>query len=417
MHKATCRSERKQTLPMVETRVFESEPTLSTQQASGSFTDGESHLRTIALYATALLVDDQPARIVGVNAQSITLRLDQATITCASEAFWHALFGEAEPTASEAGMLLAQNVARWIAAQEQDGNLRHLLEHALSHLDRVAGLEALCLPARRLDPFTERVLASYDGTSESAGAISRVLGLSHARIQALLEHAEIYMQALREGPSRPAKNETQDQQPTTVSDGHRSGAHRARGAQRFDWPPERVRTLREQFEAVAPGKTSMRAIIFAIAEATAWPWKSVEYKLEAIGLTRAWQEAHKEPADADRSQAPAEQEAPTTPTTLPTTGPEPEVREPVAPQAEETPHPTAAPQEGPGALTPFPLESGSRQWQVQGLPTKSKETPRWPLAYAFGKFPVSVGSQISFRGQTYRLEHVDERGVLQVCTL
>jgi hypothetical protein len=405
---------------MLDTHVIESESTPSTQQASGSFTDGEAHLHTIVLISTALLVDGQPARIVGVNAQSITLRLEQATITCASEAFWHALFGEAEPTAADAGMLLAQNVARWIAALEQEGNIRHLLEHALNHLERDAGLDALCLPAKRLDPFTERVLESFDGTRESAGAISRVLGQPHTRILELLEQAGKSMQALREGSKRPGEEETRAKKGSPASNGHRPGTRRARTTQRFDWTPEHVQTLREQFEAIAPGQTSMHAIIVAIADATTWPWKSVEYKLEAIGLTRAWQEAHKGAASTDQAQVPTaqeEQEAPSPAAALPTTVPDPdlsaEAQEQEAPRAEEAQHLASTP--APGALAPVLLEAGSRQWQIQGLQTKGRETPRWPLAYAFGEFPVPAGSQITFRGQTYLLEQVGN-SVLQVCT-
>ena len=94
--------------------------------------------------------------------------------------------------------------------------------------------------------------------------------------------------------------------------------------------------------------------------------------------------------------------------TEPESGRSAAANEQAAPPAEVAPSSTSTdtPPETPGALTPFPLEVGSRQWQVQGLPTKSKETPRWPLAYAFGEFPYAVGSQISFRGKTYMLEAI-----------
>jgi hypothetical protein len=127
---------------------------------AGQLRDLEGYCHSLSITSDdGLLIDQEPATIVDVNRQSISIRLAVGLIIVSAEAFWMSLMDECDPTRADAGMLLAQTIARWSRERQRSteslailGELRRLLE--LEH-----GFDTLCLPQRRLDLFTTKVLA------------------------------------------------------------------------------------------------------------------------------------------------------------------------------------------------------------------------------------------------------------------
>jgi hypothetical protein len=177
---------------------------------------------------------------------------------------------------------------------------------------------------------------------------------------------------------------------------------------RFEWRPERVTLLREKFAEVADSYPTFQAIAKAIGTDLQWPWKTVEYKLGALGLAKEWKAKHAQDDATDGQDDRGEKSLLSTPADASDTAQVEGAEEhrKLSPEQGQTEAPAVPTVEESGE-NPIPLEEGSRQWQIAGIVGhKSKGTVRWALSYPFGAFPYSEGSQVSYKQQLYLLEEV-----------
>lgn len=141
---------------------------------------GGSHI--VEILAHGLLVDGQETAILSYSQQEITLASPAGIIHCSAEQFWRSLVG-ADPSIAEAGSLLAQCLAHWMAFWRA----RQQIE---------ASAPPLTLPQYRFSPFITQLLATLDGTPEQAEAVARILRVP---VETVLSWAEQQQQRLPVG--------------------------------------------------------------------------------------------------------------------------------------------------------------------------------------------------------------------------
>jgi hypothetical protein len=163
--------------------------------------EGKAH--TLAIGPKTIVLDDLPAIIKDVSEHGLRFACDTDNgneVACSTEALGRAILG-GEPSVTDVGSQLAQNLARWSLEQQLTARLHTLQDAIQVLLEEYERLQAgLFLPHPRLDPFTHQVLQTYKGTPESAQVISIVLSRPLEQIRALLAPAAASMHQLARPP-------------------------------------------------------------------------------------------------------------------------------------------------------------------------------------------------------------------------
>lgn len=133
-----------------------------------TITDLQAQTHTIALSNDTLLLDNLPSTM-SIDGADIRLMTEAGTYCVTAQAFWHAFAG-AEPTAAEAGLLLADSLARWQVLLALQGGFQWGLEMAR----RIGGVP---IPSYRFDPLVRQALLAFDGTEETTQLLARILQL------------------------------------------------------------------------------------------------------------------------------------------------------------------------------------------------------------------------------------------------
>ena len=381
---------------------------------AGQLIDLEGYCHSLSITSEGLLIDQEPATIVDVNDRSISIRLAAGSIAASAEAFWMSFMDECEPTRAEAGMLMAQNIARWSRERQRSTQSLAILEE-LGRLFELEHFDTLCLPQRRLDPFTTKVLVQY---------FSDALCQPHRRIAELIEEAGLHIHSMQGGdppvPSlvpSPDAAEMSHTNHAPVEEGKKGARTTPADApsvpssphSRFEWRPERVTLLREKFAELADSYPTLQVIAKAIGTDLQWPWKTVEYKLGALGLAKEWKAKHAQGGALDGQ----DDRGGTSLLSAPVDAPNivqvegAEEHQELSPERKETEAPAVSAVKESGEIPVIPLEEGPRQWQITGIiGRKSGGTVRWALSYPFGAFPYAEGNQVSYKQQPYLLEEV-----------
>lgn len=227
---------------------------------------GASH--TIELLATVLLVDGQETAILSFSQDEIRLSSAAGEICCTAEQFWRSFVG-ADPTPAEAGSLLAQGLAHWMALER----LRQI----------EASVPKLSVPPYRLSPFMEQLLSTLDGTPEQTEAVARVLRvpvqavLSWATPQHRLPSGIITVEAATETPQKPfvSARKMEVSQPTAST-----GVTENEQEKQFRWSRQRMAQLVNFLPSVSALDRNERCA--AVARHFNWPIADVRARLEML---------------------------------------------------------------------------------------------------------------------------------------
>lgn len=379
-------------------------PTAQAAHRSGSFVDVAGSSHCIEIGDQLLLLDGQPVIIQKVGRDQLCFKQASGVVTCSTEALCYALFGEVPLSPGDIGLLLGQNMARWLTEMRTIRALQRLQTELQSILEE-RELSALLLPEMGLAPFVQELLATYDGSVDSERAVTYILlkqtQYTHERIHELLAQAGEKMRVLarsatittaEDGEQSDAR-ETDPTQFTPASAEGAAGENRATAANElkqkeapgsqgmpglpdwstqeepasgpFQWTEATEGELRQAFSALTEGTTA--SIAQTIAEEHGWPIGSVKSKLYELRLPQ--QRRQEKQHEASSSEPSPVSDFPVT--NLPD--------------------------------SPMVLERGPLLWDVtiDGVPS-----PRWRLVYSYGTFPLSrEGTPFVYLGCTYVLEH------------
>jgi hypothetical protein len=144
--------------------------------------DQQAQTHTIALSNDTLLLDGLPSMISIVGAD-LHLVTEAGSYCVTAQALWYAFAG-AEPTASDAGLLLADSLARWQALHSLLRSWQAYQDSFQQAVAQAQKIGSVPLPPYRLDPFVRQALLAFDGTEETTRVLSRILQLDPAVVVA-----------------------------------------------------------------------------------------------------------------------------------------------------------------------------------------------------------------------------------------
>ncbi len=276
------------------------------EKSMNTIIDTAGNLHTIAAGAEEIRFDGNPCSMT-VNDTLIELTSSgpgTGTITIAPEALWLAFAGS-DPTAHDAGLILAHALARWSAMQTMALQLT-LLRGVVEDVERVV---APCgvppLPPYRFDHFTQEVLERFDGSREQAEAIARLLKQDietifcwAAQIGKGVDPVVINQHASNGHVQAPQESEALA---LTIVEPVETGVPLQQAKRPlFRWTSEMVEELTTEFLSATEPNNS--AVAKAIAERHGWPVERVEYKIYHLDLPQRRsaqrQREHQDGADA-----------------------------------------------------------------------------------------------------------------------
>jgi hypothetical protein len=278
-------------------------------QVLHTIVDQCAQTHTIELSNDTLLIDGRPATVSITSTTEVQLTTEAGIACVASQAFWHAFAGAgAEPTAAEAGLLLADSLMR-VQALQQMQRLQVAFQHVYEQI------QALCeipLPSYRLSPFIQQALDAYDGSAETTQLLARILKQDEAVITAWalsLGKGQTPITKLPQDAQNGHHSEVQNMTSFVSATKHEEGIveRTVVEAPRLQWSAEMDEQLTAAF--LASQETSIKATIVEVAERFTWPVSSVHgrvYKLKLNERKRTPAQQHdREPEakEGDRAEA------------------------------------------------------------------------------------------------------------------
>jgi len=248
----------------------------SVEKVVRTIADQQDHMHTLEMSNDLLLLDGLPVTIRIEDAE-LHLSTDVGTYCVTNQAFWYAFAG-AEPTAEEAGRLLADSLIRM--------QLLHQMRQVQATFQRlseqVQAVGSVPLPTYSLSPFVQQTLEVYDGTPETAQLLARILRQDVSTID--------YWATLlgKEGPTHAGDTSCATERDSTPE---------KPPVKHFRWTTDLARQLEAAFwESTA---TTMTITINEIAQRFDWPIHAVQYKLYDLQLPqRKHQQAQQREAHA-----------------------------------------------------------------------------------------------------------------------
>ncbi len=242
--------------------------------------DMQAQTHTLEMSNDILLLDGCPARL-HIDGAELSLTTDAGTSCVTMQAFWYAFAGN-EPTAIEAGRLLADSLMRTQALQQM-----RQLQTTYQHIsEQIQTLGFVPLPTYRLSPFIEQALDAYDDTLETTQLLARILKQDVSTILA-------WAKLLGKQPSLRVYDEPDDAEkdlgeivhPTKDTD---TATAEKITVKRFRWTTD----LAKQLEAAFRESTAdtITATITEIAQRFDWPASAVQYKLYELQLPQRKQQ-------------------------------------------------------------------------------------------------------------------------------
>lgn len=277
-------------------------------QLARTITDQHDQLHTIELQNASLLLDKLSAT-VNIVGGDLHLTTEAGSYTVTAQALWHAFAG-AEPTAIEAGLLLADSLVRMQALQ-QIQQLQVAFQRAYS---QIQSLGEVPLPSYRLDSFVLQALDAYDGSPETTQLLARILKQDETVITAWacsLGKGPISVTTLPQDTQnghRPKAQSTSIASATAPEEGTVEKAVVEPSA-RLQWSSEMEAQLIAAFETSQ--ETSVKATIVAIAERFGWPVSAVHgrvYKLKLNERKRGHVQPHKREAESQEADQSSQDE-------------------------------------------------------------------------------------------------------------
>lgn len=250
--------------------------------------DTAGNFHTIAAGAAGIRLDDKPCSMA-VNDALIELTLSEpgtGTITIAPEALWRAFAGS-DPTAHDAGLILAHALARWSTMHAMALQLT-LLRGVVEDVERMMPYGGPPLPPHRFDHFTQEVLERFDGSIAQAEAIARLLKQDTTTI--LRWAAQIGKDVEPVTMSRYGANGHEEapeerEALVIVAEPAETGAPSQRARHPlFRWTPEMMDQLASEF--LSAPEQNVSAVAKTIAERHNWRVENVEYKIYHLDLPR-----------------------------------------------------------------------------------------------------------------------------------
>lgn len=359
------------------------------QERSHVLLDATGKGYTCEMSIDGVLLDGLLMSIVLATPGHITFVSDAETILCTPASLWYAFAGSGvSPTAADCGQLLAENLARWSAAQHSLTTL-HALEHQAKMV--VEHMQALpsspYVPTPRLDAFTEEALSRCDihPTHAQVQALAHVLDQTvETIITWLKDRGKIVVgvettfspdgtaSARQVGDVVVRRKSPLHVAGTQEIEAARPPASSSIGAAKrtmFRWTPALVELLTAAFLSKPDG--NVRATAQAIATQHDWPMKAVEYKIYDLQLPgKKQQQESAAPVSVSRA-------------------------EPLSDHEKASPLPVAQ--------VPFVVQPGAFQWDMK----IDGHFQRWGLDYPYGSFPLAQpGTRFVYRDHVYMLEQV-----------
>ena len=245
-----------------------------------TITDMQAQTHTLELSNDILLLDGCPATL-HVDDAELLLTTDAGTSCVTTQAFWYAFAG-AEPTAIEAGRLLADTLMRTQALQQ----MRQLQATYQRVYEQIQTLGFVPMPTYRLSPFIEQALDAYDDTLETTQLLARILKQD---VFTILAWAKLLGKqpslSVRDEPDDAGKDLGEIVHPTRDTD---TTTAEKITVKRFRWTTD----LAKQLEAAFWESTTdtITATITEIAQRFNWPASAVQYKLYELQLPRRKQQ-------------------------------------------------------------------------------------------------------------------------------
>ncbi len=249
-------------------------------------TEGHIHLIETRNNDSQFLLDGQCASIEATDQGTIRLQVPlNITISCSAAHFWHAFAGNAQPTAEEAGNLLASLFIQRTNSQRLVESLHTLKSSLNSTLTSMPQAPTWPLPTYHLDPFIAQALEIYDGNPETTQILARLLKQPEENIRSW---ATLLGKTTPAPTSTLLDQSTSDQQesepPIEISSSQEGEAPRGN----FRWSTDLVERLKNAFNAFAESdpEPTTAAKIQAIAQEHQWPLSAVRYKVYELGLSQ-----------------------------------------------------------------------------------------------------------------------------------
>jgi hypothetical protein len=210
-------------------------------------------------------VDGQEVAILSSSQEEIRFSNAAGEIRCTPEQLWRGLVGD-DPTVAEAGSLLAQCLAHWMALQR--------VTQVFQRLE-----PSLVLPSYRLSPFVAQALATLDGTPEQAEAVARVLRMP---VQAVLSWAQQQTHCLSEKVVEADADRIAAQaRETRECEQGSSAANGGDGQEKqFRWSRLRLAQLSAFLSSTPASPIDSQSA--AVAKHFGWPVAAVRAKLESM---------------------------------------------------------------------------------------------------------------------------------------
>lgn len=276
--------------------------------------DGEGKSHCLEVSNDFLVLDGRPCHFLEITHERIHLAYTDGSpsIAFATTTFWRNIAGS-DPSAEDAGELLAYRLAAWATQQV----LMHTLQSTLAQVEPRRACTPL-LPEYRLDSLTEQVLQAFDGSTTTTHTLARILKQPPEVVCDWAERLGLTQPPITDGDEaseQQASTETEEpittgplealaptEPPMETTLVSQKAGPKKPASEWFRWTPERMHTLEEIVEQVGGWEHMTQPTIKRLAAELGWPWKSVEYQVSKRKRERP-KEAQPEPAapEEDRS--------------------------------------------------------------------------------------------------------------------
>lgn len=284
--------------------------------ATRTLCDLQGNTHVLEVGSESLLLDGRPCTFLRITHEHIQIACADTAhpITLATATFWRDLAG-ADPSAEDAGEILAHRLAAWASQR----TLVRTLQSTLAQIEE-QGAGSSLLPISHLDPLTEQVLQAFDGNDTTTQTLARILKQPPEVVCDWAMRLGLTQTPTADEPESPeqqAYTETEDPITTgplevllpTEAPGEAPLACQKAGPKKparewFRWTPERVQTLEEGVARAGGWEQMTQPTIKRLAAELGWPWKSLEYQVGKRKRERP-KEAQSEPAtpEEDRREA------------------------------------------------------------------------------------------------------------------
>jgi hypothetical protein len=263
--------------------------------------DQQAQTHTLELSNDTLLLDGRPA-LLTISSTDVQFQTETGVTCVTAQAFWYAFAG-AEPTATEAGQLLADSLVRMQVLQQMQ-RLQDIFQGVYTHIQKLGEIP---LPSYRLDPFVQQALDAFDGRPETTRLLARILKQDEAVIAAWASSLGKEPITVAELPKNAQDADTQNghhpdiqciSAPAALQSEQPSvSCLEQEASQRLQWTAAMDAQLTTTFEASR--QSSLKETVTEISKRFGWPENSVRGRIYKLRLNEKKRSAamphHREP--------------------------------------------------------------------------------------------------------------------------